>query len=77
MTSTHNAPENSHIRRRILETVKRTIADYEMVVSGDALLVGVSGGPDSVALLHILQHLAPEYGLRLAVAHLNHGFHCV
>ena len=73
MTSTHNAPENSHIRRRILETVKRTIAEYEMVVSGAAILVGVSGGPDSVALLHILQHLAPEYGLRLAVAHLNHG----
>ena len=73
MTSTHNAPENSHIRRRVLETVKRTIAEYEMVVSGTTLLVGVSGGPDSVALLHILQHLTSEYGLRLAVAHLNHG----
>ena len=73
MTSTHNAPENNRIRRRVLDTVKRTIAEYEMVGSGTALLVGVSGGPDSVALLHILQHLAPEYGLRLAVAHLNHG----
>ncbi|MDP4855810.1 MAG: tRNA lysidine(34) synthetase TilS [Desulfobacterales bacterium] len=73
MTSTLNAPENSRIRRRVLDTVKRTIADYKMVFSGNALLVGVSGGPDSMALLHILQHLAPEYGLRLAVAHLNHG----
>ncbi|MGD8949521.1 MAG: tRNA lysidine(34) synthetase TilS [Desulfobacterales bacterium] len=73
MTSRHTAPEKSRIRRRVLDTVKRTIAEYEMVVSGTALLVGVSGGPDSVALLHILQHLAPEYGLRLAVAHLNHG----
>jgi tRNA(Ile)-lysidine synthase len=73
MTSTLNAPENSRIRRCILDTVKRTIADHKMVVSGNALLVGVSGGPDSMALLHILQHLAPEYGLRLAVAHLNHG----
>jgi tRNA(Ile)-lysidine synthase len=73
MASTHNAPESSHARRRILETVKRTIAEYEMVVSGTAVLVGVSGGPDSVALLHILQHLTCEYGLRLAVAHLNHG----
>jgi tRNA(Ile)-lysidine synthase len=73
MASTHNALENSRFRRRVLETVKRTIAEHEMVVSGAAVLVGVSGGPDSVALLHILQHLAPEYGLRLAVAHLNHG----
>jgi tRNA(Ile)-lysidine synthase len=73
MTSTHNAPENSRIRRRILDTVKRTIAEHKMVVSGTALLVGVSGGPDSVALLHILKQLAPDYGLRLAVAHLNHG----
>ncbi|MGB5424826.1 MAG: tRNA lysidine(34) synthetase TilS [Desulfobacterales bacterium] len=73
MTSTHNSPESSPISRRVLETVKRTIAEHEMVVSGTAILVGVSGGPDSVALLHILQHLAPDYGLRLAVAHLNHG----
>lgn len=73
MTSMHNAPPKSRIRRRVLETVKRTIAEYEMIVSGTAVLVGVSGGPDSVALLHILWHLAPEYGLRLAVAHLNHG----
>ncbi len=73
MASTHNAPESRHTRRRILETVKRTIADYKMVVSGNAVLVGVSGGPDSVALLHILQNLTSEYGLRLAVAHLNHG----
>jgi tRNA(Ile)-lysidine synthase len=73
MASTPNAPESNQARRRILETVKRTIAEYEMVVSGTAVLVGVSGGPDSVALLHILQHLTSEYGLRLAVAHLNHG----
>ena len=46
MTSTHNAPENSRIRRRILDTVKRTIAEYEMVGSGTSLLVGVSGGPN-------------------------------
>ncbi len=37
------------------------------------MVVGVSGGPDSLCLLHLLQRLAPELGLQLHVAHLNHG----
>ncbi|MCB0257991.1 MAG: tRNA(Ile)-lysidine synthetase, partial [Anaerolineae bacterium] len=36
-------------------------------------MVGVSGGPDSLCLLHVLQHLAPQLGIGLHVAHLNHG----
>ncbi|MFZ0611349.1 MAG: tRNA lysidine(34) synthetase TilS [Desulfobacterales bacterium] len=73
MTPTLDSLADSPIGRRVLATVRRTIAEYEMAVPGAAVLVGVSGGPDSVALLHILQCLAPEYGWRLAVAHLNHG----
>ena len=37
------------------------------------LLVAVSGGGDSVALLHILHRLAPERGWRLVVGHVDHG----
>jgi tRNA(Ile)-lysidine synthase len=37
------------------------------------VVAGVSGGPDSVALLHILHQLAESLRLRLLVAHLNHG----
>lgn len=43
-----------------------------MLKKGDSVLVAVSGGPDSVALLMCLRHLAAEYRLRLHVFHLNH-----
>ena len=36
------------------------------------MLVGVSGGPDSMALLHLLSRLAPGLKIRIGVAHLNH-----
>jgi tRNA(Ile)-lysidine synthase len=57
----------------MLKTVKETIEDYSMLVRGDHVLVAVSGGPDSVALLRILVLLASEYELSLTTAHLNHG----
>jgi tRNA(Ile)-lysidine synthase len=43
-----------------------------MLKKGDRVLVGVSGGPDSTALLYVLNALKKEYGLELFVAHLNH-----
>jgi tRNA(Ile)-lysidine synthase len=52
--------------------VLRTSRKYGMFSPGDHVLVGVSGGPDSVALLHCLQRLAGRMGLRLTAAHYNH-----
>jgi tRNA(Ile)-lysidine synthase len=40
---------------------------------GRRLAVGLSGGVDSVVLLHVLRALAPEFGYRLEAAHVNHG----
>ncbi|MGZ5384769.1 MAG: ATP-binding protein, partial [Acidimicrobiia bacterium] len=39
------------------------------------VLVAVSGGPDSVALLDLLVQTRDTHGLELAVAHLDHGIH--
>ena len=53
--------------------VADTIRKYSMFQRGEKVLVAVSGGPDSVALLHLLAGLREELGFALEVAHLGHG----
>jgi tRNA(Ile)-lysidine synthase len=57
----------------VLKQVRRTIENHGLLVQGDGVVVGVSGGPDSLCLLHVLLRLREAYGLRLHVAHLHHG----
>ena len=63
----------SYNRRSLIDEVAQTITRYEMLSPGDALLVGVSGGVDSMALLHIMVNLMPRLGITVGIAHLNHG----
>ena len=49
-----------------------TIESYGLISRGEKVLVALSGGPDSVAMLHFLSHLAPFYGVDLYAAHVNH-----
>lgn len=56
----------------ILDRVEKTIEKYRMLSQADRVVVGVSGGMDSVALLSVLDKLRPAYGISLVVAHLNH-----
>ena len=41
--------------------------------SGNAIVVGVSGGPDSMALLNVLQRVKKEIDIRIICAHVNHN----
>jgi tRNA(Ile)-lysidine synthase len=45
----------------------------DLLHDGDRVLIGVSGGPDSLCLLEVLHRLAARHRLELHVAHLNHG----
>ena len=57
---------------RLDRLVDEALTKYGLIAEGDSVLIGVSGGPDSVALVHLLLDRAPARRLHLGVAHLNH-----
>ena len=56
----------------LTKKIHTTITKYNMLSENDLVLVCVSGGADSVALLYLLYLLKDEFRLRLHIAHLNH-----
>jgi len=52
--------------------VLNTITKYNLINENDKIVVGVSGGPDSISLLHILNDLKQSLKCELYVAHINH-----
>ena len=52
----------------------KTIERHRILEKGDGVVVGVSGGPDSICLLHLLWCIQKEYNLTLYAVHLNHQF---
>ena len=55
-----------------LQKVKQTIETHQLLEKGQSVLVALSGGPDSVALLHILSRLRKSYRLKLGAVYVNH-----
>ncbi len=58
--------------QEMLDKVFETITRQKLVEKGDTVLVAVSGGPDSVCLLHALHVLAEKLEIKLAAVHINH-----
>ncbi|RDY22992.1 tRNA lysidine(34) synthetase TilS [Romboutsia maritimum] len=56
----------------IFDKVRSTINKYNLIEKGDKIVLGLSGGPDSVCLLHILNRLKEELDIEVYAAHLNH-----
>ena len=61
----------------MIREVKNAVARYNMPLSGRTVAVGVSGGADSMALLHVLLELKDEYGMNIIACHVNHGIRAV
>src|SRR5207244_12883951 len=63
-----STPSPATLERRVLAQIRRS----RIFTPGKRVLVAVSGGPDSTALLSILSRLRPKLQIDLTVAHFNH-----
>ena len=55
------------------EEILKTITKYNLIKSGDKIVLGVSGGPDSICMLQVLNNLKEKLNFEIVVCHINHG----
>ncbi|NLB18368.1 MAG: tRNA(Ile)-lysidine synthetase, partial [Syntrophomonadaceae bacterium] len=58
---------------RVRKEVANFISRHNLIAPGEMVVAGVSGGPDSVVMLHILLELGRELDFTVGAAHLHHG----
>ena len=58
------------LKKRFIET----LTEYELIDKGDHIVIGLSGGPDSVCLFDLLLNVADEMELTIHPVHVNHKF---
>lgn len=59
--------------KNLIKKVQNTVFQRGLFARGEKIVVGVSGGPDSVCLLDVLAKIATKSGMRLIIAHVNYG----
>jgi tRNA 2-thiocytidine biosynthesis protein TtcA len=64
------------LHRRLLGLISRAVRDFDLLSPGDRIAVGVSGGKDSLSLLHLLREWPPgrRLGLSILAVHIDLGF---
>ena len=68
------SPAEPRAVRDLTTRVRATIDERGMLKGGETVLLAVSGGPDSLAMLYVLERLARPMALTLHVAHFDHGW---
>lgn len=58
--------------KELEEKILNTIKKYNLIQKGDNIVIGVSGGPDSMTLLNVLYNLKDKLQINIVVAHINH-----
>lgn len=56
----------------VVEQIRKTIEEHDLIHEGMHVVLGLSGGPDSVCLFYVLRMLAEEFDLKLHAVHVNH-----
>ena len=56
------------MKNKVLDTIKK----FNLIQQGDRIVLGVSGGPDSISMLNILNEVKDDFQIEIYVAHINH-----
>lgn len=58
--------------KKVTDRIRETIDQHNLIKKGDVVILGLSGGPDSLCLFQVLLELSSEIGFELHCAHINH-----